>query len=199
MNNSRLIFGAGAAAFALLCWVCLAHLAPQLESVERAQASARSIPVGPLAPPTLNAKLSGELVVLEGALPDEAAKRRLLARAAQVFGAGRYVDKIRVQGGLANQGATWLPAALSLLPLAARVGSGGGFELRERTLTLSGQCADGAEKAALIKEAMAAVGSAFAINDRLAVSGPPLNTGAPAAAPAPPRQDQAAAADGPKR
>jgi hypothetical protein len=198
LDNSRLIFGVGATAFALLCWVCLAHLAPQLESVERAQASARSVPAGPLAPPTLNAKLVGDRVVLEGALPDEAAKRRLLARAEQAFGAGKYVDKVRVQDGLANQGAAWLPAALSLLPLATRVGVGGGFELRERTVTLSGRCADGAEKAALIKEAMTAVGSAFSINDRLAVSGPPLNTGAPAV-PAAPRQDQAAASDGRKR
>jgi hypothetical protein len=171
MNDGRVVLGIGLAAFAALSAVCIWRYAPLIsaEMRSRAAAEAKSAPSSALVLPSLKASLAGGQVVLEGLLPDAAAKARALARARESFGAGKFADRVQVQEGLWSPGAGWLPTALSLLPLAARAGEGGGVEVRGHRVTLSGRVSAAGDKARLLEDAAKLLGPAFTLNDRVAV------------------------------
>jgi hypothetical protein len=78
MNDGRVVLGIGLAAFAALSAVCIWRYAPLIsaEMRSRAAAEAKSAPSSALVLPSLKASLAGGQVVLEGLLPDAAAKAR---------------------------------------------------------------------------------------------------------------------------
>jgi hypothetical protein len=182
MNDGRGVLSIGLAAFLALSAVCIWRYAPLINSEmqSRAAAEAPVATAGPLALPVIKASFVGGEVVLEGLLPDAAAKERVLARARESFGDGKFTDRIKVQGGLWSPGADWLATATALLPLAARAGEGGGVEARGHRVTLSGRAA-APDKAQLLEEAAKLLGPAFTLNDRVVVGGPPAQDAGPAA------------------
>jgi OOP family OmpA-OmpF porin len=121
---------------------------------------------------SLEAKLLSGKVTLNGTLPDQAAKDRVIARANELYGAGNYTDNLKVGGATAN--ADWLTSALGLLPFANRGGDHGGVAISGDTARLSGQVTSEDLHRQLVSQATSAAGG-LKLTDNLSVSAIPLS------------------------
>ncbi len=172
--SQKTILGVALAAFALLCLLCIRHTAPIIQQMQ-AGAAASGIPAAMISPALRAVMLNGK-VTLGGTLPDESTKARVIARANELYGAGNYVDELKVDGRAANAG--WLAAAPSLLPPLGREMKDGGVIVEGGTLTATGALASEESKARVLKDLTDAGGANLRVIDRLSVAG----SGSPAAA-----------------
>jgi OOP family OmpA-OmpF porin len=152
--SSRTIIGIALLALMALFSVCVLKHYPFTGAATAATAS-------------LAAKLTDGKVTLTGTLPDQASKDRMLARATALYGAGNFIDQLKVGGATAGEG--WLNAAFGLLPLVNRAGAGGGVEIAGNAVTISGQVPTEDAHKSLVTEATAAAG-ALTLTDRIRVA-----------------------------
>lgn len=169
--STKTLLGLAALAFALLCWFCIRTHGPGLWAALHPAAPAVAAPVAGAAAPNLEARLFNGKVTLTGALPDQAAKDQVIARARQQYGEGNFLDKLTVNDSLRFPHANWLPAALALLPLGNRANDEGGFALTGNSLTVRGMVESEDLKAKLLAEAKQAVAAEVAVLDNLTVRG----------------------------
>jgi OOP family OmpA-OmpF porin len=159
--GSRTIIGVGLLAFMLWCIWCVLQHYPH---------SGTTVVSAPTA--SLEAKLLSGKITLNGTLPDQATKERVIARANEVYGAGNYTDNLRVGGTTAN--AEWLTSALGLLPFANRSGDNGGVAISGANATLSGQVASEDLRRQLVSQASSAAGN-LKLGENLSVNAMPLS------------------------
>lgn len=165
--SSKTIIGAGLLALMALCIWCVLRHYPYSGTM-----------VGEAPTATLDAKLLGGKVTLNGTAPDQATKDQLIARANSLYGQGNYLDNLKIGGTSAN--ADWLKGALGLLPFAVRGGTGGGVSINGTAATLSGQVPNAEIRQQLMSLATNAAGK-LTLTDGLTISGatlsPPLIAG----------------------
>ena len=138
-------------------------------------------------PPMFAAKWQGNKVVLDGLLPNEDTRKRLLARATELYGANRFEDqKLRVSGAEANANvqnpAGWSDWAVAQLQgpdrmkrLNANLPDGAGIALTDKELTVRGVLPDEATHSKLFQELTAALPASVKLNDLTTILGNTLN------------------------
>src|SRR5262245_1402991 len=114
----------------------------------------------------LDVKLRDGKMVMNGKLPDQAAKDRVIAQANTFFGSANYQQQITVGGTTGSEG--WMSAALGLLALANRSGEGGGVTINGNAVTLSGQVPSEDARKGLKDQAAAAAGRLI-LTDKLTI------------------------------
>lgn len=170
----RLIIGA--LLLVVACWYCCSH-----RPATTLTGAAVTTPAATLAavPAAFEAKLQGGKLLLNGVLPSEDAKSRLLARAKELYGADGFTDStLRVSGpgvGNVQAGAGWLDWALDLLPIPKKLGSEGALALLTDEVTVRGVLPDQATRSAVLQEVTALLPGAVKLNDLTTITGNALN------------------------
>ncbi len=170
----RLIIGA--LLLVIACWYCCSYrLAVTLTG------AAVTAPAATLAtvPASLEARLQGGKLVLNGVLPNADAKNRLLARATELYGAAGFTDNtLRVSGpgvGNVQAGAGWLDWALGLLPIPKKLGTEGALALLTDEVTVRGVLPNQAARSAVLQEVTALLPGTVKLNDLTTVAGNALS------------------------
>ncbi len=137
--------------------------------------------------PAFAATWKGGKVVLDGLLPNEDTRKRLLARATELYGANGFEDqKLRVSGAEANANvqnptgwSDWAVAQLQgpdrMKKLNANLPDGAGITLSENELTVRGVLPDEATRSKLLQEITAAIPASVKLNDLTTILGNTLN------------------------
>lgn len=165
----RLIIGA--LLLVIACWYCCSQrLATTLTGAAVTTPATTSATV----PASFEAKLQGGKLLLNGVLPSENAKNRLLGRAQELYGAdGFAASTLRVSGpnlGNVQAGAGWLDRALGLLPLPKKLGSDGAVTLLTDEVTVRGVLPDQAARSAVLQEVTALLPGDIKLNDLTTVA-----------------------------
>ncbi len=172
LQNNRLksagVLGIGIPLFILLCAMCLWRHGPSSASDS---APTVVIPTAALAAPDLAARLLDGNVILTGTLPDQETKNKVLARAKELYGEGKFVDNLEISNSRALPNADWVPKALTLLPLATQANNEGGIALDAKSVTVKGLVDSDEAKAKLIAEATKNAGANIAVIDNVLVKG----------------------------
>jgi OOP family OmpA-OmpF porin len=108
-------------------------------------------------------------VVVEGTVPDEATRVRLLDRARQTYG-DRLVDRVAVDPKVAELG--WFGSAAALAPVTVRDLAQGRAEFDGKTLVLTGEVGSPSIRDAIAQAARQQAGPDVAIDNRLTVAAP---------------------------
>ena len=132
--------------------------------------------------PSLHVTQSDGRVILEGALPSQAARDVVLSRARSLYGATRIDDRLRVSAGLATVG--WSANAGEILPAFGKDAPGASLFADGDTISLRGQVPRADVKTKLVADANAAAGENVTVIDDLALSAAADVPAAPSAAPA---------------
>lgn len=137
-------------------------------------------------PPAFAANWKGGKVVLDGMLPNEDTRKRLLARATELY-ANQFEDqKLRVSGAEANANvqnpAGWSDWAVAQLQgpdrmkkLNVNLPDGAGIGLTDKELTVRGVLPDEATRSKLLQEITAAIPASVKLNDLTTILGNTLN------------------------
>jgi OmpA-OmpF porin, OOP family len=167
----RLIIGA--LLLVIACWYCCSR--PPAATLTGAAVTTPATTV----PASFEAKLQGGKLALNGVLPNEDAKNRLLARAQELYGAAGFTaNTLRVSGpnvGNVQAGASWLDRALGLLPLPKKLGPDGAVTLLTDEVTVRGVLPDQAARSAVLQEVTALLPGDIKLNDLTTVAGNVLN------------------------
>jgi OOP family OmpA-OmpF porin len=125
---------------------------------------------GALLPP-FTARLSSGTVTLDGTVPDQASLDRILATATAAFGAGKFVNNIKIApaGSTFAWGADWLKRILGYLPFLGRFGSRGDITFNGQSVTVSGEVPTGEVKTRLLSDLRAIFGDNYTIADNITV------------------------------
>ncbi len=138
-------------------------------------------------PPTFAANWKGTKVLLDGLLPNEDTRKRLLARATELYGANGFEDqKLRVSGAEANANvqnptgwSDWAYAQLQspdrMKKLNANLPDGAGIALTDKELTVRGVLPDEATRSKLLQEITAAIPASVKLNDLTTILGNTLS------------------------
>lgn len=168
LQNSRLtsthVLGIGIPLFVLLCAVCLWRHSSTGLNVAKAPAAA-------LAAPNLEARFLDGKIILTGTLPDQAAKEKILARARELYGEGKCIDRLEFSNSRAFPNSTWLSTALSLLPLAQQANNEGSIALEDKSVTVTGMVDSDEAKAKLLAIANQEALAGISVIDRITVKG----------------------------
>lgn len=179
--NERNILGTGIAAFLLIAGFCIWHhaLSPAAQKQNGgaqqqngAQGNTAPVPATALPAPRLGVAAANGKVTLTGRVADEATKADLLKHATEVYGAGNFVDEIKVTGAGAEAVAAttpaWVTRAHSLMGLAKTYPNfNGNMDLTGKSLTLSGLVPDEPTRNKLAYDAKSAVGPEVTLIERL--------------------------------
>ncbi|NOT64368.1 MAG: OmpA family protein [Acidobacteria bacterium] len=179
-NLIRLILGLGLLIFAYFhCCMGAEHTAtPTAVATTTALATV---------PPAFGARWQNSKVLLDGLLPNEDTRNRLLARARELYGADGFVDqKLRVSGAEANANvqnpAGWTDWAVAQLQgpdrlkkLNANLPDGSGIALTDRELTVRGVLPDEATRSKLLQELTGMLPASVKLNDLISILGNNLN------------------------
>lgn len=120
----------------------------------------------PAANPSLQYSINNGQVVLNGVLPDEASKAAVIARANELYGAGKYTDNLKVQANLNK--AAWVPNAPAILPALKDISSGG-LKVENGEIIATGQVANDDIRLKTIRDLEKAVSPNLKVIDRLTV------------------------------
>ncbi|MGH9844212.1 MAG: OmpA family protein [Blastocatellia bacterium] len=125
---------------------------------------------GALLPP-FTATLAGGKVTLDGTVPDQSSLDRILAAASAAFGAGNFINnlKIAAPGSNFSWGADWLQKILSWIPFLGRFGSKGDISFNGRSVTVNGEVATADIKTRLLDDIRAIFGTNYTIVDNITV------------------------------
>ncbi len=170
----RLIIGA--LLLVLACWYCCSY-----RPASTSTGSAATAPAAALAPvpASLEARLQGGKLVLNGVLPNADAKNRLLVRAIELYGAAGFTDNtLRVGGpgvGDVQAGAGWLDWALGLLPIPKKLGTEGALAMLTDEVTVRGVLPDQAARSAVLQEVTALLPASVKLNDLTSLAGHALS------------------------
>ena len=164
--SAKTLIGLGALAFALLCFLCINYHGPTL----LASVSGGAPVAANLAALNLEARLFNGKVTLSGTLPDQAAKDKVLAEAKRLYGEGQFIDNLQVSARTGFPTASWLPAAVALLPLAKQANNEGGFALAGGSVTVRGMVENDETKNKLIAAATTAA-TPLTLIDKVIVKG----------------------------
>ena len=164
--NSKTVLGFGIPIFLLFCFLCIWMHGPSASGNLAAVAPAAS-----LASPALDARFFDNKVILSGSVSSQAEKDQILAKATELYGAGKFEDKTVVVTNKVDGGKTWLPAALLALPLATKANNEGGFLVENGSLTVRGLVESDAAKAALMAEATKTLAPNMKLIDKVIVKG----------------------------
>jgi OOP family OmpA-OmpF porin len=126
--------------------------------------------------PSLQAKLENGIVTLSGVVPDENTKTKILTRAAEVYGADKFTDNLKVGNLEAGTGSfesgDWTTSVLALLPFVNRAGENSKLTITGNTVALMGQVSNEAARAALRQELSSAAGDAWNVAESVIVEAP---------------------------
>ena len=147
--SKKTLIGLGLLAFVLLCFLCIGYHGPTLLASVNGTAPAAAN----LAAPNLEARLFNGKVTLTGTLPDQAAKDKVIAEAKRLYGEGQFIDNLQVSARTGFPNATWLPAAVAMLPLAKQASNEGGFAMNGGSVTVRGMVESDETKTKLIADA----------------------------------------------
>lgn len=123
--------------------------------------------VAPLGSPSFKVAFENGKYRLTGTLPNEEAKKQVLAQAAKVYGADGFIDELKV-GGVSNP--SWLSSAIALLPFTKNGVTNGGLSAEGNSLTLRGEVPTQGDKDKIYADAVKALPNTT-INNLLTVSG----------------------------
>lgn len=130
-----------------------------------------STPQGP--PPSLVARMTNGVVTLSGMVPDEDIKAKILARATEVYGAGKFTDDLKVSNReaavVSPENNAWLTSVFALLPFVIRAGENSKLTVYGTTVALIGQVASDAARTALRQELSSAAGNSWNVAESLTV------------------------------
>lgn len=166
----------GALLLVIACWYCCSYrpTTTLTGAVATTPATASAV-----VPASLEAKLQGGKLLLNGVLPDADAKNRLLARVTELYGAAGFTDNtLRVSGpgvGNVQAGAGWLDWALGLLPIPKKLGTEGALALLTDEVTVRGVLPDQAARGAVLQEVTALLPGSVKLNDLITIAGNALN------------------------
>lgn len=170
----RLIIGA--LLLVVAGWYCCSSRQATPLTGAVATAPATALAPGPV---SFEAKWQGGKLLLNGVLPNEDAKNRLLARAQELYNAdGFTASTLRVNGPgerHVQASAGWLDRALGLLPLPKKLGSAGAVSLLTDEVTVRGVLPDQAARSAVLQEVTALLPGDIKLNDLTTVAGNVLN------------------------
>lgn len=120
-----------------------------------------------LAAPSFKVAFENGKYRLTGTLPNEEAKKQIIAKATEVYGAGTFIDELKV-GGVSNP--SWLSSAIALLPFTKNGVTNGGLSAEGNSLTLRGEVPTQAEKDKIYADAVKALPNTT-ITNALTVAG----------------------------
>lgn len=126
-----------------------------------------------LAPPAALAQ-SGDLqpVVVEGVVPDEAAKAEVLAKVREVYGAERVVDQIRI--GPVVSPPNWSGNVAKLVDPQLKQVSRGKLDINGNAVTISGQVINELQRQQVASRLLNSLNSSYSVDaDGLVVGGSP--------------------------
>ena len=169
--NERNILGAGILAFLLLAILCIWHHTSEMSAGQHAAMGGATTANANLPAPRFGVHVSNGKVTLTGTVPDEAAKAALLKHADGIYGAGNYINEIKVAGPNAMAAATpeWLGWAKGLMAYGKTPNFEGSLDLNGKSLTASGLLGNEASRNKLAADLKASVGSGVTFTDRLAL------------------------------
>ena len=131
----------------------------------------RPVPRAAVMDPQLETKFLHNKLVLTGRVPDQAMKEKLLSRARELYGEGKFTENLTVSNQIVVPQASWLSSALALLPLVKQTNNEGGFVIQGDTVTVRGTFDNEATKSAVLASATFAVGPYIKIADGLLIKG----------------------------
>lgn len=122
--------------------------------------------------PPFTAKLLDGKVTLDGTVPDQDAKAKILAAAAAAFGAGNFIDNLKIAppGAGLSWGTNWLQRILGWLPFLGRFGGKGDISFNGQSVTVNGEVATADIKSKLLGDLRGLFGGDFTIVDNLTVT-----------------------------
>lgn len=169
--TERGVWITGLAAFALLAVLCIRHHLPTPAAAAAPAVAAEVAPAPTPVEPRLAARWDGRTAVIEGTVPDAAARDAVLARARAVYGTAAVQDRLQVAGAPAP--AWWVPALAAAFPPDLRALSPDAdppsAALADGALVLTGRVPDEPARQALVAAAAQAL-PAVRIDDRLTVA-----------------------------
>jgi OOP family OmpA-OmpF porin len=136
MNERNILIG-GLLAFLLLALLCIRHHTAGMSAHGPGMGGATA-PNAKLPAPTFGVHVKGGKVTLTGTVPDEAAKAALIARANEIYGAGNYIDEIKVANTVGAATPDWLDWAKGLMAFGKTPDFEGSLDLNGKSLTASG-------------------------------------------------------------
>jgi OmpA-OmpF porin, OOP family len=89
-----------------------------------------------LGAPSFKVAFEGGKFRLTGTLPNEEAKKQIIAEATKTYGAGNFIDELKV-GAVSNP--SWLSSAIALIPFTKNGVTNGGLSAEGNSLTLRGE------------------------------------------------------------
>ena len=116
--------------------------------------------------PTLQYAINNGQVTLNGVLPDEASKAAVIARANELYGAGKYTDNLKIQANLSKP--AWLAGTPALLPMLKDV-TNGVLKIENGEIIATGQVANDDTRLKTLRDLEKAVSPNLKVIDRLTV------------------------------
>lgn len=147
--------------FLLLCWFCVTT-----HSVSQVAAVPAAVPAAVATSPSLNLAVNNGQVTLNGTVPDDATKASIIARANELYGAGKFTDNLKVASTVSK--AAWLGAAPALLPALKDVTTGA-LSVENGELIATGQVANDDTRLKIIRELEKSAAPNLKVVDRLTV------------------------------
>jgi OmpA-OmpF porin, OOP family len=136
-------------------------------SVPAANTNTNANANAPLAAPSFKIAFEGGKYRLTGTLPNEEAKKQVIAEAAKTYGADGFIDELKV-GGVSNP--SWLSSAIALIPFTKNGVTNGGLSAEGNSLTLRGEVPTAADKDKIYADAVKALPN-VTITNALTVAG----------------------------
>ena len=169
--HERNILLAGLAAFLLLAILCIWHHTSDMAGMHGPAVGGVTAPNAGLAAPRFGVHVKGGKVTLTGTVPDDATKTALIKHANEVYGAGNYIDEIKVAAPGAVNAATpdWLKWASGLMAYGKTPNFEGSLDLNGKSLTANGLLGDEASLNKLAADLKAGVGPDVTFTNRLAL------------------------------
>ena len=151
---------------------CVKTHAPMLAAKLGATAPvAAAVVPATVSPASLNALLANGKVTLNGMLPDQTTRAGVVAEAKKIFGEGNVIDLTGISNNIAP--ATWLsslPKAFGAIKLLAT----GGLNFNDKDVVIKAEVPTVEDKAALLQQVTASVGSNLRVNDQISVAAAPV-------------------------
>ncbi len=166
--SSTNVLAFGLPLFALLCLMCFRMHGAELLGAGSSEAVA---PASALAAPTLEAKLFDGNVTLNGTLPDQAAKDKVLAQAKELYGAGKFTDNLKIGARTGFPNTNWFPAALGLMQFGNKANNEGGIAVEGDSVTVRGMVDNEEAKTKLIAAATNAARANIKVIDKVIIKG----------------------------
>lgn len=121
-----------------------------------------------LAAPSFKVAFEGGKYRLTGTLPNEDAKKQVIAEATKVYGVNGFIDELKV-GGVSNP--SWLQCSIALIPFTKNGVTNGGLTAEGNGVTLRGEVPNQADKDKIYADAGKGCPPNSTITNALTVAG----------------------------